>query len=79
MGTLFHQVLLQQNHLNVNPSGIIEQLLLPAVSSSEDTPVMGFKGEYPNPEFQPQYFFYGFIKICCNSLYFLKGFTNACP
>ena len=50
MGTLFHRVLLQQNRLNVNPSGIIEPLLLPAVSSLEDTPVMGFKeGEFSKP------------------------------
>ena len=50
IGTLFHQVLLQQNRLNMNPLGIIEQLLLPVVSSLEDTPVMGFnEGEFSKP------------------------------
>uniref|UniRef100_A0A7N2M1A7 Uncharacterized protein n=1 Tax=Quercus lobata TaxID=97700 RepID=A0A7N2M1A7_QUELO len=49
MDTLFHRVLLLQNRLNGNPLGIVEPLLLSAISSLEDTPVMGFKGEFSKP------------------------------
>ena len=53
MDTLFQRVLLLQNRLSGNPLGIVEPLLLSSISSLELTPVMGFKGEFLNPEFQP--------------------------